>query len=75
MFQLGDDFAAFLAAVEFEVDLSLHVAAFGTLAAQFFQTAYAAFITGAARFDAFAYSRFFLRVEFVEEAVVFRFNR
>ena len=68
-------FAAFLAAVELEVDLSLHVAAFGALAAQFFQTAYAAFVAGAARFDAFAYPRFFLRMEFVEEAVVFRFNR
>ena len=75
MFQLGDDFAAFLAAVELEVDLSLHVESFGALAAQFFQTAHAAFVAGAARFDAFAYPRFFLRVEFVEEAVVFRFNR
>ena len=74
MFQLGDDFAAFLAAVELKVDLPLYVAAFGTLAAQLFQTAHAAFVTGTARFDAFAYPRFFLRVEFVEEAVVFRLN-
>ena len=75
MFQLGDDFAAFLSAVELEIDLSLYVAAFGTLAAQFFQTAHAAFVAGTARFDAFAYPRFFLSVEFVEEAVVFRLNR
>ena len=36
MFQFGDDFAAFLTAVELEVDLPLYIAAFGALAAQFF---------------------------------------
>ena len=75
MFQFGDYFAAFLAAVELEVDLPLYIAAFGALAAQFFQTAHASFVAGAACFDAFAYPRFFLCMEFVEEAVVFRFNR
>ena len=75
MFQLGDDFAAFFAAVELKVNLPLYVAAFGALAAQFFQTAHAAFITGTARFDAFTYPRFFLSMKFVEEAVVFCFNR
>ena len=75
MFQFGNDFAAFLAAVELEIDLPLYVAAFGALAAQFFQTAHAAFVAGTARFDAFAYPCLFLSMEFVEEAVVFRFNR
>ena len=74
MFQFGDDFAAFLTAVELEIDLPLHIAAFGALAAQLFQTAHAAFITGTARFDAFAYPCFFLCVEFVEEAVMFRLD-
>ena len=74
MFQFGDDFAAFFAAIELKVDLPLYIAAFGALAAQLFQTAHAAFITGTARFDAFAYPRFFLSMEFVEEAVVFSFN-
>ena len=74
MFQFGDDFAAFLTAIELEIDLSLYVAAFSALAAQFFQTAHASFVAGAACFDAFAYPRFFLRMEFVEEAVVFRFD-
>ena len=74
MFQLSDNFAAFFAAVELEVDLPLYVAAFGALAAQLFQTAHAAFITGTARFDAFAYPRFFLSMEFIKQAVMFRLD-
>ena len=42
---------------------------------QFFQTLNAPFVTRAPRFDAFANPRFFLRVEFVEQAVVFGFHR
>ena len=75
MFQFGDDFAAFFAGIKLEIHLTLPVAALGALAAQFFQTAHAAFVAGAARFNAFAYPHFFLRVEFVKQAVVFGFHR
>ena len=73
MFQLGNDFAAFFARVKLERHLPLPLAAGGTLAAQFFQAAHAPFVAGAARFYAFAYPCFFLRVEFVKQAVVFGF--
>ena len=74
MFQLGNDFAAFFATGEFKRHLALHMAPCCALLAQFFQAAHPAFVAGAPRFDAFAYPRFFLGVEFVEQAVVFGFH-
>ena len=45
----------------------------GALFSQFFQAFNAPFVAGAARFYAFAYPCFFLRVKFVKQAVVFGF--
>ena len=73
MFQLDDDFAAFFARVKLERHLPLPLAAGGALAAQFFQATHASFVAGAAGFYTFAYPCFFLRVEFVKQAVVFGF--
>ncbi len=65
----------FFAGGKLEIDLALHIAALGSLAAQIFKPLHAAFVAGAARFYAFAYPGFFLGVEFVEQAVVFGFHR
>ena len=75
MFQFGNDFAAFFAAFEFEIDLALHIAAGGAVTAQLLQAFHTAFVAGTAGFHAFAYPHFFLGMEFVKQAVLLGFGR
>ena len=67
--QLGDELAGALAGIERELDVAEPLASRGALDAQRFEPAHAPFVARAARLDAAADPRFFLRPELVELAV------
>ncbi len=75
VFQFRNDFAAFFARIQFEIDLPLLFTASGALSAQFFQTAHTPLVARSSRLNALANPHFFLRVKFIKQAIVFRLNR